>query len=250
MNAKIMGILNCTPDSFFAGSRVQTEREIAMRAEQILREGGQIIDVGAYSTRPGAQEVSEDEEMRRLRMALTVIRREQPDAVLSVDTFRASVARMTVEEYGVQIINDVSEGLDAEMFDEVGRLGVSYILMSVEPTMQRMVERFRTEVARLEAAGCKDIILDPGFGFGKDVIGGNYDILLGMDELKKQFPALPLLVGVSRKRMVWMPLGVTPDSEAAMQGTMLVNLMALRQGADILRVHDVKETATMMSLCE
>ena len=157
---------------------------------------------------------------------------------------------IAVEEYGVQIINDVSEGLDAEMFDEVGRLGVSYILMSVEPTMQRMVERFRTEVARLEAAGCKDIILDPGFGFGKDVIGGNYDILLGMDELKKQFPALPLLVGVSRKRMVWMPLGVTPDSEAAMQGTMLVNLMALRQGADILRVHDVKETATMMSLCE
>lgn len=250
MNAKIMGILNCTPDSFFAGSRVQTEREIAMRAEQILREGGQIIDVGAYSTRPGAQEVSEEEEMRRLRMALTVIRREQPDAVLSVDTFRASVARMTVEEYGVQIINDVSEGLDAEMFDEVGRLGASYILMSVEPTVQRMVERFRTEVARLEAAGCKDIILDPGFGFGKDVIGGNYDVLLGMDELKKQFPTLPLLVGVSRKRMVWMPLGVTPDSEAAMQGTMLVNLMALRQGADILRVHDVKETATMMSLCK
>ncbi len=245
---KIMGILNCTPDSFFAGSRVQTERDIAQRAEQILREGGHIIDVGAYSTRPGAQEVSEEEEMRRLRMALSVIRREQPDAVLSVDTFRASVARMAVEEFNVQIINDVSEGIDADMFSEVGKLGVSYILMSVEPDIKRMTERFRREVAQLQAAGCKDIILDPGFGFGKDVIRGNFDTLIHLDELKEQFPTLPLLVGMSRKRMVWMPLDVTPDSDAAMQGTMLLDLIALRQGADILRVHDVKETATLLEL--
>jgi len=249
MKTKIMGILNCTPDSFYAGSRVQSEKEIATRAEQIISEGGEIIDVGAYSTRPGATEVSEEEEMRRLRMALSVIRRECPRAVVSVDTFRASVARMAAEEYGVQIINDVSEGSDPQMFATVGRLGVGYILMSVEPTMERMLSRFTNEVEQLREAGCKDIILDPGFGFGKDVIRGNYDILLRLNEVKQHFPTLPLLAALSRKRMVWMPLDVTPDTLSAMHGTMLLNLISMQQGADILRVHDVKATAEMMLRC-
>ena len=249
MNIKIMGILNCTPDSFFAGSRKQTEREIAQRAEQILAEGGDIIDVGAYSTRPGATEVTADEEMRRLRMALSIVSREFPDAVLSVDTFRASVAREAAEEYGVRIINDVSEGADADMFPLVGRLGLGYVLMSVEPTVERVISRFRKEVDALNACGCHDIILDPGFGFGKDVIRGNYDVLARLPEIREAFPGLPLLAGMSRKRMAWMPLSTTPDSDAAMHATMILNTMALAGGAEILRVHDVKETLNTVRIC-
>lgn len=249
MNIKIMGILNCTPDSFFAGSRKQTEQEIALRAEQILSEGGDIIDVGAYSTRPGATEVPEEEEMRRLHMALSVIRREHPDVALSVDTFRASVARMAAEEYGVRIINDVSEGADAEMFPLVGRLGLSYVLMSVEPTVERIISRFRTEVSALNEYGCSDVILDPGFGFGKDVVRGNYDVLARLPEIREAFPGLSLLAGMSRKRMAWMPLSTTPDSDAALQATMILNTMALVGGADILRVHDVKETLNTVRRC-
>ena len=249
MNIKIMGILNCTPDSFFAGSRKQTEQEIALRAEQILSEGGDIIDVGAYSTRPGATEVPEEEEMRRLHMALSVIRREHPDVTLSVDTFRASVARMAAEEYGVRIINDVSEGADAGMFPLVGRLGLSYVLMSVEPTVERIISRFRTEVSALNEYGCSDVILDPGFGFGKDVVRGNYDVLARLPEIREAFPGLSLLAGMSRKRMAWMPLCTTPDSDAALQATMILNTMALVGGADILRVHDVKETLNTVRRC-
>lgn len=249
MKIKIMGILNCTPDSFFAGSRKQTEQEIALRAEQILSEGGDIIDVGAYSTRPGATEVSEEEEMRRLHMALAIIKREHPDAMLSVDTFRASVARMVAEEYGVRIINDVSEGADAGMFPLVGRLGLSYVLMSVEPTVERIISRFRTEVSALNEYGCSDVILDPGFGFGKDVVRGNYDVLARLPEIREAFPGLSLLAGMSRKRMAWMPLGTTPDSDAALQATMILNTMALVGGADILRVHDVKETLNTVRIC-
>lgn len=249
MKRKVMGILNCTPDSFFAGSRVQTEKEIAHRAEQILREGGSIIDVGAYSTRPGADEVSQEEEMRRLRMALAVIRDVEPQAVLSIDTFRADVARMSVEEYGAQIINDVSEGIDPKMFEKVGRLGVAYILMSVEPDMKRMIERFQGEVAQLEAVGCKEIILDPGFGFGKDVVTGNYKVLMQLPELTAAFPTLPVLAGMSRKRMVWHVLDCTPDSQTAMHGTMILNTMALCGGAAILRVHDVKEAVNTIKAC-
>lgn len=239
MELKIMGILNCTPDSFFVGSRVQAESDIARRAEQILREGGDIIDIGAYSTRPGATEVSEEEEMRRLRMALGVIRRNHADAVLSVDTFRASVACMAAEEYGVQIINDVSEGADPKMFSEVARLGLTYILMSVEPTMKKMIERFNHEVETLKSLGCHDIILDPGFGFGKDVVRGNYEVLRQLPELHAAFPNLSLLAGMSRKRMAWMPLGCTPESDAALNATTILNTMAVCGGADILRVHDV-----------
>lgn len=236
----IMGILNCTPDSFFCGSRTQTDSEIAARANAIISEGGSIIDIGAYSTRPGAAEVSEEEEMRRLRGALEVVRREQPEAVLSVDTFRPSVARMAVREYGVQIVNDVSEG---QHLDEMAALGATYVLMSRQPDMATTLECFAEKVARLRELGCRDIILDPGFGFGKDVIEGNYAMLRDLHRVKEAFPELPLLAGMSRKRMIYQLLGCTPESDRTLQGTMLANLMALQQGADILRVHDVKAAA-------
>ena len=243
-----MGILNCTPDSFYEGSRKQTADDIAARADEIVSEGGSIIDVGAFSTRPGATEVSEEEEMRRLRTALEVIRHGHEGVMVSVDTFRPTVARMAVEEYGVQIINDVSEGCP-EMFREVARLGVGYVLMSVQPTIDSMLANFRREVATLRELGVKDIMLDPGFGFGKDVIDGNYNVLRDMGKIREEFPELPLLVGVSRKRMIWKVLGCTAQDEEALHGTMLVNLVALQKGASILRVHDVKEAVNTIKIC-
>lgn len=243
-----MGILNCTPDSFYEGSRKQTADDIAARADEIVSEGGSIIDVGAFSTRPGATEVSEEEEMRRLRTALEVIRHGHEGVMVSVDTFRSTVARMAVEEYGVQIINDVSEGCP-EMFREVARLGVGYVLMSVQPTIDSMLANFRREVATLRELGVKDIMLDPGFGFGKDVIDGNYSVLRDMGKIREEFPELPLLVGVSRKRMIWKVLGCTAQDEEALHGTMLVNLVALQKGASILRVHDVKEAVNTIKIC-
>ena len=240
-----MGILNCTPDSFFAGSRKQTEREIAVRAARILEEGGDIIDVGAYSTRPGAAEVTLEEEMHRMRRALETVRHEVPDATLSIDTFRPEVARMAVEGYGAQIINDVSEGLHLE---EMAAIGVTYVLMSVQPDMPSTLRCFREKVARLRGLGCDNIILDPGFGFGKEVICGNYDMLGRLHEVKEEFPELPLLAGMSRKRMVWQLLGCSPDDDAALQGTQILNAMALQQGADILRVHDVKAAADTIEI--
>ncbi len=246
-----MGILNCTPDSFYEGSRMQTEYEIEARAEQIISEGGSIIDVGAYSTRPGATEVSQDEEMRRLRMALTAIRRGHSKATLSVDTFRAEVAQMAVEEFGVELINDVTEGADDRMFATVGRLKVGYVLMSVQPDMDSMVEHFRKEVDGLQALGVERIILDLGFGFGKTpVVEGNYQVLNGMQRLREEFPELPVLAGVSRKRMVWQLLDCSPNDVTALQGTMLLNLLALERGADILRVHDVKEAVNTIKVYE
>ena len=246
-----MGILNCTPDSFYEGSRMQTEYEIEARAEQIISEGGSIIDVGAYSTRPGATEVSQDEEMRRLRMALTAIRRGHSKATLSVDTFRAEVAQMAVEEFGVELINDVTEGADDGMFATVGRLKAGYVLMSVQSDMDSMVEHFRKEVDELQALGVERIILDPGFGFGKTpVVEGNYQVLNGMQRLREEFPELPVLAGVSRKRMVWQLLDCSPNDTTALQGTMLLNLLALERGADILRVHDVKEATDTIKVYE
>ncbi|MBR4379589.1 MAG: dihydropteroate synthase [Prevotella sp.] len=251
MKPIVMGILNCTPDSFYEGSRMQTEYEIEARAEQIISEGGSIIDVGAYSTRPGATEVSQDEEMRRLRMALTAIRRGHGKATLSVDTFRAEVAQMAVEEFGVELINDVTEGADEGMFATVGRLKAGYVLMSVQPDMDSMVEHFRKEVDKLQALGVERIILDPGFGFGKTpVVEGNYQVLNGMQRLREEFPELPVLAGVSRKRMVWQLLDCSPNDTTALQGTMLLNLLALERGADILRVHDVKEAADTIKVYE
>lgn len=244
---QVMGILNATPDSFFAGSRRQTETEIAARANEIIEQGGTIIDVGAFSTRPGADEVSEKEETERLRRALAIVRREQPDAVLSVDTYRPTVARMCVEEFGADIINDVSEGgitgivntpihEEESMFETVARLRVAYILMSVKPDLYSMMKAFAAEVQQLRDLGMKDVILDPGFGFGK-TLEQNYRIMDGMERLHEL--GLPLLVGISRKSMISRLLQT--DASGALNGTTVLNTIALLKGASILRVHDVRE---------
>lgn len=255
---QVMGILNCTPDSFFAGSRVQTEESIARRANQIIEEGGTMIDVGGFSTRPGGVEVPEEEEMRRLRFALPIVRREQPEAILSVDTYRPNVARMVVEEMGADIINDVSEGgitgvVDTPLeqttdeypaiFRTVADLGVPYILMSVKPTIHDMLLAMAREVQQLRDLGQKDIILDPGFGFGKTQ-DQNYDVLREMNRLSTL--GLPILAGMSRKRMIFQPLGTNPDG--SLNGTTVVNTLALMNGASILRVHDVKAAAEAVRL--
>ena len=231
---QVMGILNVTPDSFYAASRKQTEAETAQRANQIMAEGGTIIDIGACSTRPGSQPVSEAEEMERLRFGLEVVRRELPDGVVSVDTFRPDVARMAVEEFGAGLVNDVSEGSD-RMFRMVSRLRVPYILMSVQPTVRGMLLSFAEKVQQLRDWGAADIILDPGFGFGK-TMEENYQV---MNELEKlQVMNLPLLVGISRKSMIYRLFGCTPDE--SLNGTTVLNTIALMKGASILRVHDVK----------
>ena len=255
---QVMGILNVTPDSFYAGSRKQTEREIAERSDQIIAEGATMIDIGAFSTRPGAPEVSEEEEMARLRHGLEIVRRQQPDAVLSVDTFRPDVARMAVEEYGVAIINDVSEGgltgvvntpLEQEegpypaIFRMVARLGVPYILMSVKPTVEDMLMAFSREVQQLRDLGVKDIILDPGFGFGK-TLEQNYQLLANMEKL--EVLDLPFLVGVSRKTMIFKLLGTDPLG--SLNGTTVLHTIALQKGASILRVHDVKEAVETIKI--
>ena len=244
---KVMGILNCTPDSFYAGSRKQTEHEIAERANQIISEGGTMIDVGAFSTRPGAQDVSEEEEMTRLKAALKTVRSVQPDAIVSVDTYRPAVARRCIEDWGADIINDVSEGgitgivntpiHEAEnMFDVVGELKVPYILMSVKSNLHDMMIAFADEVQQLRDRGAKDIILDPGFGFGK-TLEQNYEIYNGMEQLAALH--LPLLVGISRKTMIYKLVGGDPST--ALNGTTVLNTAALLKGAGILRVHDVRE---------
>ena len=255
---RVMGILNVTPDSFFADSRKQSERDIRDRAEQIVREGAAIIDVGAYSSRPGADDVSAKEEMERLRLGLSAVRNTCPDAIVSVDTFRSDVARMCVEEYGVGIINDISGGeMDKDMFATVAKLGVAYVLMHMQGTPQSMqdspqygnvaleVARYLAErVQRLRDLGQKDIILDPGFGFGKTQ-KHNYELLESLDYIK-DMTQLPMLVGVSRKSMVYRPLGISP--EEALNGTTVLNTMALMKGADVLRVHDVKACAEAVEL--
>ena len=239
---QVMGILNVTPDSFFAGSRKQTEHEIAERANQIVEQGATMIDVGGYSTRPGASVVTESEEMDRLRFALDIVRRELPFSVVSVDTFRPDVARMAVEEFGADIINDVSEG-SIEMCRMVSRLRVPYILMSVKPTLREILLGFAKEVQQLRDQGAKDIILDPGFGFGK-TLEQNYEV---MDELEKlQVMELPILVGISRKSMIYKLLKLTAND--ALNGTTALNTIALMKGASILRVHDVKEAVECVKI--
>ena len=239
---QVMGILNVTPDSFYAGSRVQTEQDIVARVHQIVDEGGGMIDVGGYSTRPGASEVSEAEEMERLRFGLGIIRRECPSAVVSVDTFRPDVARMAVEEYGVDMINDVSEG-NAEMYRMVSRLRVPYILMSQQPTLRDMLLSFAKQVQQLRDLGVTDIILDPGFGFGK-TLEQNYEVMNGLENLLVM--ELPLLVGVSRKSMIYKLFGCTPDE--SLNATTALNTIALMKGGSILRVHDVKEAVECVSI--
>lgn len=254
---KVMGILNVTPDSFYSGSRKQTEQEIAARANQIVEEGGVFIDVGAFSTRPGATEVDEAEEARRLKWALDIVRREQPDVPLSVDTYRPSVARRCIEEWGADIINDVSEGgltgivntpihESGSMFELVGELKVPYILMSVKPTLREMLLAFASEVQQLRDLGAKDIILDPGYGFGK-TLEQNYQIMAEAERLLVL--ELPVLAGISRKSMIYKLTGGTP--ETSLCGTVALNTVSLMKGAGILRVHDVKEavdTVRMVSM--
>lgn len=254
---RVMGILNVTPDSFYAGSRTPGVDEIRQRAQRMADEGADMIDVGAYSSRPGAADVSPQEEMERLRMALPVIRSVCPHIPLSVDTFRADVARMCVEECGADIINDISGGqLDRNMFRTIAHLKVPYILMHMRGTpadMQQFtgyehLERevmlyFAQRVRYLHDLGVSDVILDPGFGFAK-TLEQNYDLLQHLDDL--QVFGLPVLAGLSRKSMVYKLLGITP--EKALNGTTALHMAALERGADILRVHDVQAAVQVVAL--
>lgn len=256
---RVMGILNVTPDSFYAGSRTQTEAEIVRRVKQIVSEGAAIIDIGAYSSRPNADNVSAREEMERLRMGLKILFEIQPDAVVSVDTFRADVARMCVEEYGVAIINDIAAGeMDANMFHTVAALNVPYIMMHMQGTPQSMQQHphydnllkevflyFARKVQQLRDLGVKDIILDPGFGFGK-TMEHNYELLSHLEEFR--IFELPLLVGVSRKSMIYRLLDITPQE--ALNGTTVLDTICLLKGADILLVHDVKEAVETVRIVQ
>ena len=249
---QVMGILNATPDSFYAASRQQTEHDIANRTQQILTEGASIIDVGACSTRPGSKAVSEAEEMARLRTALAIVRREAPEAVVSVDTFRPDVARMVVEEFGADIINDVGGSVDTppstgiatphsqsentQMFRMVSRLGVPYIYMSWKSNVRDILLDCAKATDTLRSMGQKDIILDPGFGFGK-TLEENYAVMNGLEQM--QMTGQPILVGISRKSMINRLLDIQP--EQALNGTTALNTLALLKGASILRVHDVRE---------
>ena len=257
---RVMGILNVTPDSFYSESRAQTKEMVVARVREMLAQGADIIDVGACSTRPGSEPASAQEEMQRLRMALRTIRQEVADVVLSIDTFRPDVAKMAVEEFGADIINDVGEGSASplgsakncqqstvnsplEMFRTVSRLGVPYVLMSRQPTVETILMDFAERVQQLRDIGQKDIILDPGFGFGK-TMEQNFAVLNEQDRLLVM--GLPLLVGVSRKRMVYNTLGTTPAE--ALNGTTVLNTIALMKGASILRVHDVREAVESVRL--
>ncbi len=253
---RVMGILNVTPDSFYSGSRKQTEREIAERANAIIEEGGTFIDVGAFSTRPGAFEVDAEEEMRRLKWALEIVRREQPDAPVSVDTYRPVVARRCIEEWGADIINDVSEGgltgivntpihEAGSMFELVGELKVPYILMSVKSCISDMLMAFAAEVQQLRDYGAKDIILDPGYGFGK-TLEQNYQILSEAEKLLVL--NLPVLAGISRKSMIYKLTGGSPGT--SLPGTVALNTISLTKGAGILRVHDVKEAVETIAVVD
>lgn len=253
----VMGILNITPDSFYADSRKQTETEINERIEAILSEGGQIIDIGGYSSRPSADEVSPKEEVERLAFALKIIKKHYPDTIVSVDTFRADVARRCVEEFGVAIINDIAGGeLDAQMFQTVADLQVPYIMMHMRGTPQTMQQftdyndlivdirkYFSEKVYQLEQMGVNDIILDPGFGFSK-TLEQNYKLMYHLNDFS--IFGLPLLVGISRKAMIYKLLDTTPSE--SLNGTSILNTLALLNGANILRVHDVKEAVEVVKI--
>lgn len=247
---KIMGILNVTPDSFYAESRTSDEEHIAVRVQQLMDDGADMIDIGGYSSRPGADDVSPEEEMNRLRRGLRVVRHLYPEVPISVDTFRADVARMCVEEEDADIINDISGGMmDRQMFRTVARLGVPYILMHMQGTPDTMQQAphydnlrrevmlyFAERIDRLCQMGAKDIIVDPGFGFGK-TLEHNYELFHHLDDFN--LFNLPLLVGISRKSMIYKLLGGTPQT--SLNGTTVLNTIALMKGVHILRVHDVKE---------
>ena len=254
---KVMGILNVTPDSFYSGSRKQTEEEILQRCHQILEEGGAMIDVGAQSTAPTSSLLTAKEEAARLMPALKLIRRTLPEAILSVDTFYADVARQAVEEYGVQIINDISAGqIDSRMFSVMAELNVPHVLMHMRGTPQNMQKQtnydnlfqdityfFSKRIAQLKSLGVNDVIIDPGFGFSKTVMQ-NFELMAYL----KYFHIFdePILVGISRKSMIYRLLGNSP--EESLNGTTVLNSIALLSGASILRVHDVKEAVECVLL--
>lgn len=247
---QIMGILNVTPDSFFAESRTSDDEQIATRVKQMMDEGADMIDIGGYSSRPGADDVSPQEEMERLRRGLRIVRKLYPDVPISVDTFRADVARMCIEEEGADLINDIAAGMmDRQMFKTVARLGVPYIMMHMQGTPETMqldphYDNLRREVMlyfaeridRLCQMGAKDIIIDPGFGFGKTV-EHNYELMNHLEDFSVF--NLPILVGISRKSMIYKLIGGTPQT--SLNGTTVLNTIALTKGAHILRVHDVKQ---------
>lgn len=256
---QVMGILNVTPDSFYAASRKQTEAEIAARTEQMIDEGAAFIDIGACSTRPGAPAPSEAEECERLRMGLRVVRQVAPDVPVSIDTYRASAATLCVEEFGAGIINDISGGeMDAEMFPTVARLGVPYVLMHMQGTPQTMQQEphytdvtaevlndLQRKANRLHELGVKDVIIDPGFGFGK-TLAHNYELMANLDSFR--LLDMPLLVGISRKSMIYRLLESSP--EEALTGTSALNTWAAMEGAHILRVHDVKAAVECVRIVE
>jgi dihydropteroate synthase len=247
---KIMGILNVTPDSFYDGNRYTSEQPIVDRVRQMIKEGADFIDVGAFSSRPGAAPVSEREEIKRLEPALSAIRKHFPDSILSVDTFRSGIAKFAVENFNVDIINDIFAGVaDSNMYKTVAALGVPYIIMHMKGTPQDMQKNptyenvtkeififFSERLRQIRHAGVNDVIIDPGFGFGK-TIEHNYTILKQLDTFK--IFELPVLVGLSRKSFIYKVLNTVP--EKSLNGTTVLNTIALVNGADILRVHDVKE---------
>ena len=246
----VMGILNVTPDSFFDGGKYKTVKKVVNRAEEILEQGGTIIDIGAVSTKPGSEGISTKDEIERLLPAVKAVRKEFPHAFISIDTYRSWVALKVIEDCGPCIVNDVSGGnFDANMFDTIGKLGVPYILMHMLGTPLKMQDNpvyediirdislfFTDRVKQLNKAGVKDVIIDPGFGFGK-TLAQNYELLNRLDSFKVF--QLPVLVGVSRKSMINKLLGTKP--EEALNGTSVINTLALMGGADLLRVHDVRE---------
>ncbi len=252
-----MGILNITPDSFYDGGKYQTKKEILRKTRQMIKEGASIIDVGAYSSRPGAGHIKVEEEMQRLKIALEVIRTDFPDVIVSADTFRSSVASMAVKDYEVDIINDISAGsADENMFDTIAALNVPYIMMHIKGTPQNMqvnptyddvvgeiINYFSEKIQKAKLSGICDVIIDPGFGFGK-TLEHNYRILSRLDDFK--IFELPILVGLSRKSMIYKALDATPKE--ALNGTTVLNTIALMNGANILRVHDVKEAMETVKL--
>lgn len=254
---KVIGILNVTPDSFYRGSRYIEDLDIINAAFRMIREGADILDVGGYSTRPGALDISKEEETERVSRAIKLILKEIPEAVISVDTFRAEVAKCAIEECGALMINDISGGeADPEMFNILERLNVPYILMHMRGnprTMQNLTEYddvvadilkwFGSRISDLHSKGVKDIIIDPGFGFAKTT-EQNFEILRRLGEFS--VAGLPLLAGLSRKTTIWKTLGITANE--ALNGTTVLNTVALMNGADILRVHDVKEAVESVRL--
>jgi dihydropteroate synthase len=254
---RVMGIINVTPDSFYEGSRVEGEKEIIETAVRMITEGADILDVGGYSTRPFAPEVTAEEEEKRVLSAIRLISGEMPEAVISIDTFRSEIADKAISEYGALIINDISGGeADGNMFSVVRKLNVPYIMMHMQGMPGNMqnnpvyddvvadiLKWFGKRIVSLQTTGVKDIILDPGFGFGK-TIKHNFEILQRFGDFS--VAGLPLLAGVSRKSMIWKTLGITPDE--ALNGTSVLNTVALMGGADILRVHDVREAVQTIRL--